>query len=83
MDENLVSMVAPVQSYQKQRDGTRRSLSPRRVIKDKRKNPSDRRQSVRNGIVVTLSDPDERRRGEDRRRKARPTATVDTPTPPD
>ncbi|MBI5063885.1 MAG: hypothetical protein HZB87_10610 [Desulfatitalea sp.] len=69
MDEILVGMIAPIQNYQKQRDGTRRSLAPKRTIKDKRKNPSDRRQSVRNGVVVTLSDPNERRQDGDRRKK--------------
>ncbi len=69
MDELQVSMIAPVQSYQQQRDGKRGSLSPKRTIKEKRKNRADRRQSVRSGIVVTLSDPKERRRGDDRRKK--------------
>ncbi|MBI5551639.1 MAG: hypothetical protein HY911_09035 [Desulfobacterales bacterium] len=67
MDELLVGMIAPVQNYQKQRDG--KPLSPKRIIKEKRKNRADRRQSVRSGIVVTLSDPKERRRGDDRRKK--------------
>lgn len=69
MDELLVGMIAPVQNYQKQRDGKRGALSPKRTIKEKRKNRADRRQSVRSGIVVTLSDPKERRRGDDRRKK--------------
>ena len=69
MNEILVGLIAPVQNYQKQRDGTRGSLTPKRTLKDKRKNRSDRRQSVRDGVVVTLSDPMERRQGSDRRKK--------------
>ena len=69
MNEILVGMIAPVQNYQKQRDGTRGSLTPQRILKDKRKNRSDRRESVRSGIVLTLSDPMERRQGADRRKK--------------
>jgi hypothetical protein len=69
MDDITVGLIAPVQNYQKQRDGTRRSLSPKRVIKDRRKSPSDRRKSVRTGVVVTLSNPDERRQEGDRRKK--------------
>jgi hypothetical protein len=69
MDELLVGMIAPVQNYQKQRDGKRGPLSPKRIVKEKRKNRLDRRQSVRSGVVVTLSDPKERRRGDDRRKK--------------
>jgi hypothetical protein len=69
MDELQVGMITPVQNSQKQRDGKRGALSPKRIVKDKRKNRSDRRQSVRNGIVVTLSDLMERRRDPDRRKK--------------
>ncbi len=67
MDEMLAGMIAPVQSYQKQREGKRRAVSPRQMAKDKRKNQSDPQESVRSGVVVTLSHPDERRQGGDRR----------------
>jgi hypothetical protein len=41
----------------------------RRRIKDRRKNRVDRRRSVRDGVVVTLSNRKERRSGRDRRKR--------------
>ena len=38
--------------------------------KDKRRNQTDRRKSVRNGVVVSLSYPNDRRSGYDRRQAA-------------
>ena len=38
-------------------------------IKDRRKNKVDRRKSNREGIIVTLTNPDDRRVQPDRRRK--------------
>ncbi len=40
----------------------------RKLRKDRRKNRVDRRQSVRDGIVVTLSNHPERRSGTERRK---------------
>jgi len=42
---------------------------PRRRQKDRRKKKYDRRQSVRSGVIVSLSYRNDRRKGGDRRKK--------------
>jgi hypothetical protein len=39
-------------------------------IRDRRKNKVDRRRSVRDGVIVTLSTRNERRSGRDRRKRS-------------
>lgn len=51
----------------------RRKNVTRRFKRERRKNKVDRRRSVRDGVFVSLSFKNNRRRGGDRRRAARPT----------
>lgn len=51
------------------RDGTPSRSTTRRRKVDRRKNRQDRRKSVRDGVYVTLSTKQDRRRQKDRRRK--------------
>ncbi len=54
------------------RDGSQKSNSYRNGIRkrkvDRRKNQQDRRKSVRDGVYVTLSTKEDRRRQKDRRK---------------
>lgn len=69
MVEIVAGVIAPVQNNQSQQDNPRRpSFLRKRTPKDKRNNTSDRRQAVRDGIVVTLSTKVERRETPDRRK---------------
>lgn len=63
-----VGVVSPVQNKQSNSDKRRRTPLNKPKPKDRRKNKKDRRQSVRDGIIVTLSDQPERRQQPDRRR---------------
>ena len=45
------------------------STPKKRKEKDRRKNKQDRRKSVRDGVIVSLSFKNDRRVGKDRRRK--------------
>ena len=60
--------VLPVQNNPKQRDNPRRQApKKKKAFKDRRKAKTDRRSSVRSGVVVTLSNRCERRKQPDRR----------------
>lgn len=60
--------IVPVQNNQKKRDNSRRQALKKKVVKDRRKAKTDRRKTVRIGVVVTLSIYPERRKGTDRRK---------------
>ena len=63
-----VGVVSPVQNNQSNSDKRRRAPLEKRKLKNRRKNKTDRRRSVRDGIIVTLSGQPERRQQPDRRR---------------
>lgn len=67
MVDIIVGLIPPVQNNQSNSDQERRSLPKKKIIREKRKNKADRRLSVREGIVVTLSTQIERRKTPDRR----------------
>ena len=67
MVDITVGIIPPVQNNQSNSDKERRSLPKKKIIREKRKNKADRRLSVREGIVVTLSSQVERRSKPDRR----------------
>ena len=70
MVDIVVGVIPPVQSKSDQRNGKHQpTATARKKFKEKRKNKRDRRQSVRDGIVVTLSYKAERRISPDRRKK--------------
>ena len=60
--------IPPVQNNQKKRDNSRRQALKKKVTRDRRKAKTDRRKTVRSGVVVTLSKYPDRRRGADRRK---------------
>jgi hypothetical protein len=61
--------VSPVRNDLNNRGNPRRQAPKKKVIKNRRKSKADRRASVRNGVIVSLSKYPERRRGQDRRKK--------------
>ena len=61
--------IPPVQNNPKKRDDSRRQAPKKKSAKDRRKAKMDRRKNVRNGVVVTLSEYPNRRRGSDRRKR--------------
>lgn len=63
-----VGLIPPVQNNQSQGDNSRRKPLDKRKLREKRKNKADRRQSVRDGVIVTLSGQPDRRQLPDRRR---------------
>ncbi len=69
MVDITVGAIPPVQNNQSKRENPRRSKPKKKVIKEKRKNRSDRRQDVRSGVVVTLSKYPDRRKNADRRKR--------------
>ncbi len=68
MVDITVGAIPPVQNNPKKRENPRRSKPKKKVIKEKRKEKSDRRHGTRSGVVVTLSKYPERRQGSDRRK---------------
>ncbi|WP_054032917.1 hypothetical protein [Desulfatitalea tepidiphila] len=69
MVDIIVGTVAPVHSDPNQQE-KRRQPQPSKAIRqrDRRQNRTDRRQSVRDGVVVTLSTRNDRRKRPDRRK---------------
>jgi hypothetical protein len=68
MVDIIIGTIVPVQNDPNKRNNP--DLTPRNKnrFREKRKKQSDRRQSVRDGIVVTLSNQVDRRKGPDRRK---------------
>lgn len=69
VDIVIGAAIPPVQNNPNRRENQRRQ-APRKkkIVKERRKNREDRRQSVRDGIIVTLSNRPERREAPDRRK---------------
>jgi hypothetical protein len=69
MVDIIIGTIVPVQNDPNKRNNPDH-LTPRNKnrFREKRKKQSDRRQSVRDGIVVTLSNQVDRRKGPDRRK---------------
>jgi hypothetical protein len=55
MVDITVGAIPPVQNNSQKGKDPRRQASKKKMAKDRRKNKQDRRQSVRTGVVVTLS----------------------------
>ncbi len=75
MVDIIVGAIPPVQNRTDQRDKRRGSPSKKKkTTREKRQSETDRRESVRDGVVVTLSykRKKERRSGLDRRKKKGP-----------
>lgn len=69
MVDIIVGTISPVHNQAGKRDDRRRSDNPKKGRRrERRQNQSDRRQSVRDGIVVTLSSKSNRRKISDRRK---------------
>jgi hypothetical protein len=61
--------IPPVQNNRHKRDDQHRPApQKKKMVKERRKNRVDRRQDVRDGIIVTLSNRPDRRRRPDRRK---------------
>jgi hypothetical protein len=69
VDIVIGAAIPPVQNNPNRRENRERQ-APRKkkIVKERRKNGEDRRQSVRDGIIVTLSKHPDRRRTLDRRK---------------
>lgn len=68
MVDIIVGAIPAVHNNQSKKDKQRRPIPKKKVVKEKRKNRADRRQSVRSGVVVSLSKYPERRKQKDRRK---------------
>ncbi len=75
MVDITIGAIPPVQNNPGNGNSPRRQALPKKKARNRRKNKEDRRRSVRNGVVVTLSDEGhqfvehtERRRQTDRRK---------------
>lgn len=68
MVDIVVGHIPPVQNDPNRRNDQGRSPPREKKNRERRKTEADRRQSVREGIVVTLSHQVERRQGSDRRK---------------
>jgi len=68
VDIVIGAAVPPVQNTPNQREHQRRQAPREKAIKERRKNREDRRQSIRSGVIVTLSKYPDRRRTRDRRK---------------
>jgi hypothetical protein len=60
MVDITIGAIPPVKHNQGEGRNQRRQASKTKKAKDRRKNKQDRRQSVRTGVVVTLSEEGER-----------------------
>ena len=76
MVDITIGAIPPVQNKRDREKDPRRQAPNKKIAKDRRKNKQDRRRSVRNGVVVTLSkegnryvDYPERRKQTDRRKR--------------
>jgi len=66
-----VGLIPPVQNNRHQNGNQQQALpnkNKQHKGKERRKNKLDRRQSVRDGVVVTLSTQSDRRKGPERRK---------------
>lgn len=68
MVDIMVGVVTPLQNNQSRNGGGQPQTFEKKRAKERRKNKMDRRQGVRDGVWVTLSDSPERRRRPDRRK---------------
>ena len=70
MVDIVVGVIPPIQNNPNQRGNQRRPPpQKKKPPKDKRTNQADRRESVREGVVVTLSYKTDRRKPSDRRKR--------------
>jgi hypothetical protein len=68
MVDIMVGVVTPLQNNQSRNGGRQPQTFEKKNEKERRKNRTDRRQSVRDGVWVTLSSCPERRQHPDRRK---------------
>ena len=68
VDIIIGTAVPPVMNNPNKRDHQRRQAPKEKVTRERRKNRQDRRQSIRSGVIVTLSNYPDRRKSTDRRK---------------
>jgi hypothetical protein len=68
VDIVIGAAIPPVQNNPNKRDNPRRQAPQKKALKERRKNREDRRQSIRSGVIVTLSNYPDRRKNRDRRK---------------
>lgn len=69
MVDIVISQIPPVQNDPNRRNPQQQAPRDGKRPPERRKNKRDRRRSVRDGVVVTLSHIEERRQQPDRRKK--------------
>ena len=70
VDIVIGAAIPPVPNNPSKRDNQRRQAPQKKMLKERRKNREDRRQSIRSGVIVTLSTYPDRRKTRDRRKPA-------------
>ena len=68
MVDILIGAIPPVHNDQRNGDNSRRQTHKKKTAAERRKKRADRRRSVRQGVIVTLSKYPERRKGTERRK---------------
>ena len=68
VDIVIGAAIPPLHNNPDRRDRRQKRAPQQNTIKDRRKNKEDRRVEIRSGVIVTLSQHPERRRGKDRRK---------------
>lgn len=68
MVDIMVGVVTPLQNNQSRNGGRQPQTFAKKKLRERRKNKTDRRQSARDGVWVTLSGCPERRQRPDRRK---------------
>jgi len=68
VDIVIGAAIPPVPNNPNKRDNQRRQAPQKKILKERRKNREDRRQSIRCGVIVTLSSYPDRRKTRDRRK---------------
>ena len=68
VDIVIGAAIPPVQNNPNKRENPRRQAPQKKTLKERRKNREDRRQSIRSGVIVTLSNYPDRRKNRDRRK---------------
>ena len=65
-----IGVIPPVQNHPNNRENSHRQAYKKKTPLERRKKKTDRRRSVRNGVIVTLSNYPDRRKRPDRRKSA-------------
>ena len=68
VDIVIGATIPPVQNNPNKPDNQRRQAPQKKMLKERRKNREDRREGIRSGVIVTLSNYPDRRKTRDRRK---------------